>query len=467
MGLAKSEFKIPDQIVRYIKRAGYRIDTAMAPHINEWWNWYTCSDAWYELEYRKPDDSTGTRRRLSLHPHRRACREWASMLLNEDTGISVNKSKANEWLQTYLEEHGFWPTGQQLIEKAWALGTGAWALRFDIGASETNSKVLVRCYDARMVVPLSWTPDGVTECAFVTEVSIEGKRAHQLCMHVVEEGRYVIKTAMFQGNRELVPEEHGALSSFDTKCATPTFALVRPAIENTAADLSPYGMSVFADALDAAKSVDLAYDALFQEIELTEAIVFLDESMIDLRDDHGKAVPVAMGDGDRKFRKLEGQDGKNLYEVYSPAIRTEPIRSALDVALAEFGDLAGFGQNYFTLDKSGGLKTATEVSADNSALMRNIRKHENSIRRSLQTITGSLLTCARIHCGAKIEENFGPIEVSFDDSIIVDTQAEKNMMLAEIAAGVVPAWKYMATFFDMSDEEAIRLVGTNTVDMGA
>ena len=99
--------------------------------------------------------------------------------------------------------------------------------------------------------------------------------------------------------------------------------------------------------------------------------------------------------------------------------------------------------------------------------MRNIRKHENSIRRSLQTITGSLLTCARIHCGAKIEKNFGPIEVSFDDSIIVDTQAEKNMMLAEIAAGVVPAWKYMATFFDMSDEEAMRLIGTNSVDMGA
>lgn len=464
--MAEDRFDIPDAVRRYIKEKGYALSEAMAPFISDWWNWYTGANDWYKVAYTTPDDGCHERRRLSLRPHRRACQEWASLLLNEDTAITVQDGGTCAWLTDYLESHGFWPSGQMLVEKAFALGTGAWALVFEIGEAAEKSRILIRSYDARMILPLSWTAEGVTECAFVTRTVIDGKAAVQLAMHVLDDGEYVVRTTLFRGNRRLSPEEHGVSAEFRTGCATPTFALVRPAIENTVVDLSPYGMSVFADAADAAKSVDLTYDALFQEIELTEAIVFLSDDMIDLRDRNGRVVPVAMGDGDRKFRKLEGQDGTNLYEVYSPAIRTDPIRSALDVALAQFGDLVGFGQNYFVMDKAGGLKTATEVSSDNSALMRNIRKHENALRDAIQIIVSSLITCARIHCNADVAESFGPVEVSFDDSIVVDTQAEKSMMLAEIAAGVVPRWKYMATFYGMSDDEARAEIGSAVDDGG-
>ena len=464
--MAEDKFDIPDAVRRYIKGKGYHTSEDMAPFITEWWGWYAGTDKWYKTTYTTPDDGQHERRRMSLRPHRRACREWASLLLNEDTAITVDDENTSKWLSDYLESHGFWPSGQMLVEKAFALGTGAWALVFEIGETAEESRIIVRSYDARMILPLSWTAEGVTECAFVTRTVIGGKPAVQLAMHLLEDGEYVVRTALFRGSREVPAEEHGVSAEFRTRCATPTFALVRPAVENTAVDLSPYGMSVFADAMDAAKSVDLTYDALFQEIELTEAIVFLSDDMIDLRDRNGKVVPVAMGDGDRKFRKLEGQDGKNLYEVYSPAIRTDPIRAALDVALAQFGDLVGFGQNYFVMDKAGGLKTATEVSSDNSALMRNIRKHENAIRGAIQIIVSSLLTCARIHCNADVAEDFGPVEVAFDDSIVVDTQAEKTMLLAEIAAGVVPKWKYMATFYEMSEDEARREIGSEVADGG-
>ncbi len=464
--MAEERFDVPEAVRRYIRKHGYVLSEAMAPFIAEWWGWYAGTDKWYTVAFTTPDDGQRERKRLSLRPHRRACREWASLLLNEDTAVSVADERTNKWLSDYLDSHGFWPSGQLMIEKAFALGTAAWSLVFDIGETNDESRVLIRSYDARMVLPLSWTAEGVTECAFVTRAMIDGKPIHQLAMHILDNGEYVVRTALFSGNREIPPEDHGVHGEFRTGCRTPTFALVRPAIENTAVDLSPYGMSVFADAMDAARSVDLTYDALFQEIELTEAIVFLSDDMIDLRDRNGKVVPVPMGDGDRKFRKLEGQDGKNLYEVYSPAIRTEPIRGALDVALSQFGDLVGFGQNYFVIDKAGGLKTATEVSSDNSALMRNIRKHENAIRDAIQTIVSSLITCSRIHCDADVADSFGPVEVAFDDSIIIDTQAEKNMMLAEIAAGVVPPWKYMATFYEMTEEEAKAEIGSATIDGG-
>ena len=208
---------------------------------------------------------------------------------------------------------------------------------------------------------------------------------------------------------------------------------------------------------------------MFQEVELTGAKVFVDEAMIDLKSKDGKLVPAPRVEG-RLFRKMIGQDvTRNLIDIYSPQIRVEPLRQAFDVALAELGELCGFGQQYFELDKAGGMKTATEVTSDNSALMRNIRKHENVLRGAIQRVVGSLLNCARIHCGAQIEEDFGTIEVQFDDSVIVDTQTEKNMALTEIAALQVPELKqrYLRDWCGMSEAEAARAVpSAQVIDEG-
>ena len=54
-------------------------------------------------------------------------------------------------------------------------------------------------------------------------------------------------TACFDrdGNRV---EPEGVCPVYDTGSVWPTFALVKPAIDNTRVDMSPYGQSVFADA---------------------------------------------------------------------------------------------------------------------------------------------------------------------------------------------------------------------------
>ena len=54
------------------------------------------------------------------------------------------------------------------------------ALWVDAGAGE----VRVRRYDARMVVPLTWDEEGVTECAFVTRAFWRGKAVDQAQLHL-------------------------------------------------------------------------------------------------------------------------------------------------------------------------------------------------------------------------------------------------------------------------------------------
>ena len=76
------------------------------------------------------------------------------------------------------------------------------------------------------------------------------------------------------------------------------------------------------------------------------------------------------------------------------------------------------------------------------------------VRSLVVGLLTALCACARAHCGADIEEEVSPVEITWDDSIITDTQAEKQQMLAEIAAGVVPKWMYLREFYGMGEDEA-------------
>ena len=91
-----------------------------------------------------------------------------------------------------------------------------------------------------------------------------------------------------EGN-ELAPV--GILPIYDTGCPFPTFGIAKPAVTNTRVDMSPYGQSVFADAIDAVQAVDLTFDALINEIDLSKMRVFLSDVLFDRETDGNKNVP--------------------------------------------------------------------------------------------------------------------------------------------------------------------------------
>lgn len=238
-----------------------------------------------------------------------------------------------------------------------------------------------------MAIPLSWDYEGVRECSFVTRCFLHGEAIDQMQMHVLgRAGTYEICTICFdREGREI--EVPGTEPRVDTSSPYPTFGLVHPAIPNTRVDFSPYGQSVFADAVDAVQSVDLAYDALINEIDAGKMRVFLSDVMFDQeRTKDGRRIPIPFGKGDcTVFRKV-------MSTKFAPALRTEAQGKAFRLALQVLGDLVGLGTNY---DNVGYVKTATEVSSDNSALMRNIRKNENALQGALADIARALMPSAR------------------------------------------------------------------------
>ena len=444
--MAEDKFDIPDAVRRYIRSKGYSTSEDMAPFIAEWWGWYAGTDEWYKTTYTTPDDGQHERRRMSLRPHRRACREWASLLLNEDTAITVQDEYTSKWLSGYLESHGFWPSGQMLVEKAFALGTGAWALWVDTAAP----KMLIRRYFANMTLPLSWDEDGVTECAFATRIHMRGKPVDQLQMHLLNEGgTYDIHTVLLdEMGREVKMD--GVLPVLETGCPTPTFAIVKPAIENTMEEFSPYGMSVFEDAIDVIQSVDLAYDAIFTEVDVGKIRVFLSDMLLERGDDEGQRVIPFGKDDCTVFRKVGSSE--DMVQEFAPSLRTEQQVKAYRTALQTLGDQCGFRLGYFDIDEKGGIKTATEVSSDNSQLMRSIKEHENLLGDAIAQICTAALHCARTFLGVSLPPE-GDVTVKFDDSIIQDTAAEKAQDLAELDL-TLNDWEYRMKWYNEDEETA-------------
>lgn len=84
--------------------------------------------------------------------------------------------------------------------------------------------------------------------------------------------------------------------------------------------------------------------------------------------------------------------------------------------------------SYFDFDTAGYAKTATRVSADNSALMRNTQQHEHALERVIARICRAVLAMAR-RLGVPLPAE-GEMRVTFDDVIIADTGAEKRQDMA-------------------------------------
>ena len=492
MGLnSMDEYWVPEHVKEYLRGLGFVLPLDdMEPWIRSWDDWMGARGDFYDYHDRDGLGRVYEVHRRSIHPAMRVCKEWGSLLLNENVKVVCDDQRATEWISSFFSSTNFMAQAQDTVVRAFGLGTGAWALWVDLD----KRKVRIRHYDARMVIPLTWDEDGVTECAFVTRAFYRGKTVDQLQMHLKgdvgfsasstlsagssspfksstptsdgllgmeNEGTYRIVTVCFdhEGN-EVTPV--GVAPVYDAGCAFPTFGIVKPAVTNTRVDMSPYGQSVFADAVDAVQAVDLTFDALVSEIDVSKMRVFLSDVLFDREKSGDKTISIPFGKSDcTVFRKVMSTE--DTIQEFAPALRTSSQSEAFRIALQMLGDLTGFGIGYFDLNESRGyVKTATEVSSDNSALMRNIRRHENALEGAIAGIARAVMAVSR-GFGEVIPDE-GVMNVMYDDSIIQDVAAEKAQDMAEVGV-TMAAWEYRAKWYG-EDEKTAKVRARELSDGG-
>lgn len=442
-------------IIQYLKSQGYStIDQAFYRDITSWMKWYRGKTAFHSYRvYNGTRHVSKTRKSMGMA--KRVAEDWANLLLNEKVEIVIENGeegqetadRRQETVDAVLAENNFHVKANQLVEVAFALGTGAMVEYLD-----EEDHVKIDYIRAGMIYPLRSDNGEITECAFASERK-EGKDAYvYLSIHEKNDrGNYIIKNAYFRknggGQLTQVPLPENIAEEVDTKSSVPLFQIIKPNIVNNIDLDNPMGISVYANAIDQMEGLDLVYDSYCNEFQLGKKRIVIPVKMarIEMAED-GSARPVFDPD-DTDFYAISGAEENMGLKEINMEIRSQDHETGLKTALNLLAKKCGLGDKYYEFE-AGGAKTATEVISEESDLFRNLKKHELILRAALTNMVIAIGTLS----GLQIKKT--EVTVNFDDSIIEDVGKEKERFLQEIRDGVRQKWEYRSRFFGEDEETA-------------
>jgi A118 family predicted phage portal protein len=248
-----------------------------------------------------------------------------------------------------------------------------------------------------------------------------------------------------------LPPPDGVEEFVDTGIPYPLFQIIEPNIANNVDITSPLGISVFANAIDALKAVDLTFDSWCSEYQLGRKRLIVPMSMAQKVSSvtvEGREVEVPLFDpNDTVFYGMDFDDENQKPFDHSPEIRAEQHLAGLTANLALLSIKCGLGANRYSFDRHEGVKTATEVVSEQSDLYQTLCKHELVLTDALKGLARALLALTGIR-------DVGEIKIKFDDSIIQDKNAIRNEARTDVAAGLMSKKRYLLDVIGMNEAEA-------------
>ena len=437
-------------ILQYLRRRGFEcIDSTYYGHISNWLRWYQGKVIDFHTYKQYNGRCQITRERKSLGMAKSIAEDWANLALNEKLDITIAEKRTHQIVSEVLERNQFKTRANQLVEKAFALGTGAFV------EYKENNETRIDYVRGSMIYPLTWHNGEIRECAFASMRTANKQQQLYLNIHRLENNQYVIENHMFTVNGETLGGEIDLPPDVEDEYRTysdiPMFQIIRPNIVNNIDLDNPMGISVFANAIDQLKGIDLVYDSYCNEFRLGKKRITIpmSRSRIAMEED-GSARPV-FDDNDTEFYAVpETQNGENKITEHNMELRYQAHEAGLQTGLNLLSYKCGLGKDRYNF-QDGQVKTATEVVSEKSDLFQNLKKHELVLRNAII----GMVKAIEILEGLSTEPE---ITVNFDDSIIEDVGAEKQRFLQEIRDGVRQKWEYRVKFFGEDETTAKSMI---------
>lgn len=478
------------RFIEYLnKERGLHLDAAYYAYIDTWRQWWRgYVPTVHDMQECTADGTVHKRRLAGLRMPKHACEDWASLLLNDKTTVTLEDAASAEWLlgnedQTggQLRQMEFWPNANRLVELAFRSGTGAFVLSVD-GLRVANGTVqsspgakLCLDYDpAECILPITVQHGVITEVAFASEVMADGHSCIYLqthCLVAKPDGgkQYRITNDYFtstdsdseSAGYQEAPLPEGIAKAFCTGSDVPLFAVFSPAEVKNLPGGPGLGMAVFSEAMDAAAHVDLAFDNYRQDIYLGGKKVFYNKRLVRSwvgRD--GKehfATPDALRR--QQFYQLpeEDPDAAADWHEYNPDLRVEANSQAVQDALNYFGFKCGLGCHHWRFTGDGAVKTATEYTGDRQDMVQHANRHQIPIEAALIRIFRAMLWAGRDILGEPVTPDT-EITVNFDDSYITDADTRRAQDKQDALDGFIPKYRYLMEWYGLSKEDAQHTV---------
>lgn len=432
-------------------------------YVEEWYEWYQG----YVQKFHSYSVFNGRRKvnmkRMSLAMAKRVCEDWANLLINEHTDITLSNEEAQAAVEQIFEDCHFWRKANDGVEKTFALGSGAFVVTVndieinDAGDIISNDKARVKVsfVNAKKIRPITFEDGDITECAFITV----GDKKTTIAVHLLDDdGNYQIHNIVCEGTDEdnltYSPDNYYV---FDTKSPTPWFYVFRPNVANNIELNSPLGVSVFANAIHVLESIDLFFDSYVNEITLGRMRIFVNAKQTTYNVKTGEEIEV-FDSNDVVFYTLPEADNDDgvFIKNETPTLRITDHQTGLQSQLNLLSQACGFGTNRYKFD-GGSIATATQIVSENSDLFRNLKKHEIIIEEALKTVVKAVIYASNTFTNTYIDPAVN-IEIKFDDSIIEDKASEQANDRMDVSMGVMSKAEFRAKWYNEDLETAQRKI---------
>lgn len=473
-------------VIDYInKERNTNLSTAYYRLIEDWMCWWR--------GYYKPfhsfvevgaDGKKLNRQLYTLKMGKKVCEDWAAILLNDKTTIAVGDAASSAFLQGKDEEgtggvfgaNEFWRRGNELVEKAFASGTGAVVLRVkgmkltkdSAVTPSTESKIGMEFLPATCIIPLTVRGGSVIDVAFASEVLEGGETYIYLETHELVSTGYDITNRYFKEEKGALQEQPlppGVAPVLHTGDTVPLFSIVRPNIVNNVDESTALGLSALANALDNLTGVDLAYNNFCRDFKLGGKKVFVNQELTKT-DQHGNTITpddVAQQLFTVVGEQFISKDGNNaMIQEFNPALR---VRDNIDGVQAQLDYLSfkvGFGAKHYQFN-AGSIVTATQYTGDKQELVQNAAKHYIAVESFLKSLVRSILWVGKTFCGQPVNPD-AKVTINFEDSYIIDKEAERERDRQDVRDGFMQKWEFRAKWYGEDEEEAKRMVAQDKAD---
>lgn len=406
-------------------------------HIDKWLEWYQGEVRSFH-RYKVYNGSVMVdQERYRLGMAKKVCEDWANLLLNEK--VSIKAGGYENRLNDILEYNNFYVRGNQLIELAFALGTGAF-----VEYKDADDHVIIDFVRADMIYPLSWDNGDITECAFGSARVVDGKEALYLQIH--RKGRlrensedenklenpdlYYIENKYIdaESGKEIdIPE--GIIPLIETEYDKPLFQIITPNIYNNIDLDSPLGISVYANSISQLKGCDLIYDSYVNEYVLGRKRIMVPISQAKAQMERDGVTTPVFDAKDSVFYMLpDSRNNDQKISEIDMSIRASEHELGIQRSLDILSLKVGMGTGRYQFDSSG-VKTATEVISDKSDLYQNRQKNAIVVETALVCMAQAVAFLDMGRTDLKVT-------VDFDDSIIEDTNTTIDRNIKLVQAGL-------------------------------
>ena len=396
-----------------------------------------------------------TRKRALTGMAKVVCDKMAALTFSEQCDIECPEYQ--DVIDNILSDNRFNSKFPEWLSRAFALGGGV--LKVNI----IDRGITINYLNADVFFPTKWDNRHITGGIFRTTMTA-GKDHYTIFENVITTpAGLAMENRAFKSDSksslgspvnisEVLPGTEQKTDFYGIK--TPLFTYFKPAIGNNKCFDLPLGIPIFANCYDTLEMIDVVFDSLQREFILGKKRIIIPEQFVQLVTGIDGEQHRYFDVDDEIYQAFMGDSEKLGINDISVQLRVQEHCDAMNYLLNLLASQLGLSVGSLSFDRSDGLKTATEVVANERDTMRTVENQKNIITECIKELCESIIAAYCYIMGLNPIEH--TVTVTWKDNVIADddTRIQRNIEL--VGAGLRSKLRALTDINGYDDESAAK-----------